>query len=138
MDRAPQFEDLGVAIVGASFDTPEDNKIFSTSHGFPFPLLSDVDRAAGAEYETLRAPEEVMPEWAKRRTFLIDPEGVIRKVSGEGQRGAPRRGARGPSGPPDRAETTSCRHGPVHPPVDGAPVGERPGRAEDPRRSGRG
>ena len=39
-----------------------------------------MDRVAGADYETLRAPEEVMPEWAKRRTFLIDPEGVIRKA----------------------------------------------------------
>ena len=43
-------------------------------------MLSDVDRVAGRVYETLRAPEEPAPEWAKRRTFVIDPNGVIRKV----------------------------------------------------------
>jgi peroxiredoxin len=34
----------------------------------------------GLLYETKRAPEETMPEWAKRRTYLIDPDGVIRKA----------------------------------------------------------
>jgi peroxiredoxin Q/BCP len=67
-------------IVGASFDTPEDNKAFAEMQGFPFLMLSDVDRTAGALYETLRAPEETLPEWAKRRTYVIDPEGIIRKV----------------------------------------------------------
>jgi peroxiredoxin len=28
----------------------------------------------------VRAPEEQFPEWAKRRTYLIDPGGVIRKA----------------------------------------------------------
>jgi peroxiredoxin Q/BCP len=67
-------------ILGASFDTPEENRIFAENNGFPFRLLSDVDRSVGALYETLRAPEEQFNEWAKRRTFVIDPEGVIRKV----------------------------------------------------------
>ena len=47
---------------------------------FPFRLLSDVDRTVGEVYETKRAPQEPMPEWAKRRTYLIDPDGVIRKA----------------------------------------------------------
>ena len=34
----------------------------------------------GERYETKRAPEERTPEWAKRRTYLIDPEGVVRKA----------------------------------------------------------
>jgi thioredoxin-dependent peroxiredoxin len=42
--------------------------------------LSDVDREVGRRYETVRAPEEPAPEWAKRRTYLIDPEGVIRRA----------------------------------------------------------
>lgn len=79
-DRAPEFEALDAVLLGASFDTPEDNKAFSDNNGFPFPLLSDADRTAGRLYETLRAPEEPAPEWAKRRTFVIDPEGTIRKV----------------------------------------------------------
>ena len=79
-DRAPQFEEKGAEIVGASFDTPEDNRAFAEKHGFPFRLLSDVDRTVGESYETKRHPEERSPEYAKRRTYLIDPDGVIRKA----------------------------------------------------------
>ena len=67
-------------IVGVSFDVPEDNRAFADQNGFPFRLLSDVDRSVGQLYETVRAPEESSPEFAKRRTYLIDPQGVIRKA----------------------------------------------------------
>jgi peroxiredoxin len=43
-------------------------------------MLSDVDREVGAIYETRRHAEESSPEYAKRRTYLIDPEGVIRRA----------------------------------------------------------
>ena len=79
-DRAPEFRDLGVEVVGVSFDRPEDNRAFAEKKGFPFRLLSDVDRTVGERYETRRAPEEPSPEYAKRRTYLIDPEGRIAKA----------------------------------------------------------
>ncbi len=79
-DRAPEFQKAGAEIVGISFDTPEENLAFAEGQGFPFRLLCDFEREVGALYETLRAPEEPMPEWAKRRTYLIDPDGVIRKA----------------------------------------------------------
>jgi len=69
-----------VVVLGASFDTPEDNGAFAEEHGLPFPLLSDGDRTAGRLYETVRHPSERSPEYAKRRTYLIDPDGVIRKA----------------------------------------------------------
>jgi thioredoxin-dependent peroxiredoxin len=69
-----------VEIVGISFDTPEENRGFAEKNGFTFRLLSDVDREVGEMYETVRAPEESSPEYAKRRTYLIDPDGVIRKA----------------------------------------------------------
>jgi thioredoxin-dependent peroxiredoxin len=69
-----------VEIVGISFDKPEDNRAFAEQNGFPFRLLSDADRAVGRQYETVRAPEESSPDYAKRRTYLIDPDGVIRKA----------------------------------------------------------
>ena len=34
----------------------------------------------GEVYETKRSPEEQSPEYAKRRTYLIDPEGTIVKA----------------------------------------------------------
>jgi peroxiredoxin Q/BCP len=79
-DRAPEFERAGVEIVGVSFDAPEDNLGFAERDGMPFRLLSDVDRTVGELYETRRAPEEQSPGYAKRRTYLIDPDGVIRKA----------------------------------------------------------
>jgi peroxiredoxin Q/BCP len=79
-DRAPEFAEAGLEVVGASFDTPEDNRAFAEKNGFPFRFLSDVDRKVGELYETKRAPEEHSPEYAKRRTYLIDPEGRIVKA----------------------------------------------------------
>ncbi len=69
---------MGVKVLGASFDTPEDNRAFAEKYGYRGTLLSDIDHAVGRAYETLRAPEEPTPEYAKRRTYLIDPDGVIR------------------------------------------------------------
>jgi peroxiredoxin len=43
-------------------------------------LLSDADRSVGRSYGVARAPDEKYPDWAKRITFLIDPNGVIAKV----------------------------------------------------------
>ena len=79
-DRAPEFKELGAEVIGVSFDRPEDNRGFAEKNGFPSRLLSDVDRTVGALYETRRADEEKYPEFAKRRTYVIDPEGIIRKA----------------------------------------------------------
>jgi thioredoxin-dependent peroxiredoxin len=67
-------------VLGVSFDPPEANLAFAEGQGFPYRLLSDVDRSVGEAYETRRAPEERDPQWPKRRTYLIDPHGVIRKA----------------------------------------------------------
>jgi peroxiredoxin len=79
-DRAPQFAEAGAELLAASFDTPEDNAEFARQQGFPFTMLSDVDHAVGVVYDTKRHPTEDSPEYAKRRTYLIDPDGVIRKA----------------------------------------------------------
>jgi thioredoxin-dependent peroxiredoxin len=79
-DRTPEFEKQGAEVLGVSFDPPEANLAFAEKHRFPFRLLSDVDRSIGEAYETRRAPEERDPHRPKRRTYLIDPHGVIRKA----------------------------------------------------------
>jgi thioredoxin-dependent peroxiredoxin len=66
--------------LGISFDTPDDNDRFAEKYLFPFRLLSDVDRKVGELYEAKRHPDEKYPGSPKRRTYLIDPEGVIRKA----------------------------------------------------------
>jgi peroxiredoxin Q/BCP len=67
-------------IVGASFDTPAENKAFTDEHGFGFPLLCDVDHAIGRVYGVERGADENNPAYAKRMTFLIDPDGNVAKV----------------------------------------------------------
>ena len=67
-------------MVGLSFDPPEVLQAFAEQHGFPFLMLSDADRKVGELYETKRAPDEQSPTNAKRRTYLIDPEGRIAKA----------------------------------------------------------
>ena len=79
-ERAREFGDLGAEIIGASFDTPEENCTFAETEDLPYRLLSDPSREVGERYETLRAPEEPNQEWPKRRTYLIDPDGVIRRA----------------------------------------------------------
>lgn len=69
-------------ILGASFDTPEDQKAFAEEHGFPFPLLCDTDQQVGELYGVRREPGDPLYEFGvpKRISYLIDPEGVIRKA----------------------------------------------------------
>jgi len=69
---------MGCEILGVSFDAPEANKAFREKHDFPFRLLSDYDEQVGVEYETReRGTEKV--SFAKRLSYVIDPEGIIRK-----------------------------------------------------------
>lgn len=67
-------------IFGVSFDKVHDNRRFAEKYGFPFRLLSDEDRSVGQRFETTRHPDERSPDSPKRRTYLIDPQGIIRKA----------------------------------------------------------
>ena len=69
---------MNCEILGISFDTPEANKAFREKHDFPFRLLSDYDEQVGVEYQT-RDPGTEKVSFSKRFSYLIDPEGVIRK-----------------------------------------------------------
>ena len=66
--------------MGASFDTPEENKAFAEAQEFDYRLLSDVDRKVGVLYEVTRAPDEERANYALRIAYLIDPDGTIRKA----------------------------------------------------------
>jgi peroxiredoxin Q/BCP len=79
-DRAEKFRAADCAIVGISFDTPADNKAFADAQEFRYPLLSDVDREVGRRYEVLREGDDQYSQFPMRKSFLIDPRGVLRKV----------------------------------------------------------
>jgi peroxiredoxin Q/BCP len=66
-------------VLGASFDTPEENRAFADAQQFGFRLLSDVDRHVGSAYEVVRPPDAQYAEFPLRIAYLIDPQGVVRK-----------------------------------------------------------
>jgi peroxiredoxin Q/BCP len=79
-DNAERFSEANCAILGASFDTPAENLEFAEAQGFDFLLLSDVDRSVGATYAVVRDPDDQYASYPKRHSFLIDGEGVVRRV----------------------------------------------------------
>ena len=66
-------------MLGASFDSPADNKAFAQAQLFTFPLLSDVDRSVGAAYKVVRPPDSTYADYPERISYLIDPTGTITK-----------------------------------------------------------
>ena len=49
-DARPEFEKLGVAVVGISPDTPGTQTSFDQKYGLGFPLLSDPDHRTAKAY----------------------------------------------------------------------------------------
>ena len=79
-DRSPELERLGATIVGASFDPPAVNLAFAQAEDLPFTLLSDVDGSVATAYGARRRPGSRWIDVPERRTYLIDPDGVVRVV----------------------------------------------------------
>ena len=78
-DHADDFAAVDCVVLGASFDTVQGNLEFAELQGFGFALLSDVDRSVGAAYEVLRDTDDRYSGFAERYSYLIDPDGVIRR-----------------------------------------------------------
>ena len=64
-------------ILGASFDTPEENKAFAEKFQFNFPLLCDTDRKMGLAYG---AADDPKAGYAKRIGVVIGPDGTVKHV----------------------------------------------------------
>jgi peroxiredoxin Q/BCP len=67
-------------VIGASFDSPADNKVFAEAQNFGFSLLSDVDRRVGEAYQVVRPEQERYRDFPRRVSYLIDPAGIIRRA----------------------------------------------------------
>ncbi len=81
-DLEQEMEKLGAVILGVSPDGVESHKKFRAKFGLNFPLLADVDhsvaKAYGAWREKTRFGKKTMG--IQRSTFLIDANGIVRKV----------------------------------------------------------
>jgi peroxiredoxin Q/BCP len=67
---------LNALVVGVSADKPEIQQKFIDKFDLTFPMISDKDKTIIDAY----GAREVLGVTAKRRTFLIDPEGVIARA----------------------------------------------------------
>ena len=63
-------------MIGASIDSVKANAAFAEKWGVRFPLLCDTDRAL---VEAFGVGKPDKPS-AKRTTFLLDPDGTVRRV----------------------------------------------------------
>ena len=67
---------VGADAYGISLDSVQEQAQFAEKQKLPFPLLSDPDGSAATKYGVL----EPGAEYTKRVTFVIDDQGVLRKV----------------------------------------------------------
>jgi thioredoxin-dependent peroxiredoxin len=76
-DDLHKLEKLGAKVIGVSVDDGKSHTAFAKKYNLPFPLLSDKDGATAFKYGALTDLGAI--KIAKRYTFLIDPNGVLRK-----------------------------------------------------------
>lgn len=69
---------LGAQVVGISVDDGDSHAEFAKKYHLPFPLLADKSAEVAAKYGSLTNLGLI--KFAKRYTFLIDPQGKVAKV----------------------------------------------------------
>ena len=74
-DGMDRLRELGVQVIGVSTDSVASHERFRDKYGLNFPLLSDKDRNIVRAYGV-----ESEKGTARRVTFLIDRDGVVRHV----------------------------------------------------------
>jgi peroxiredoxin Q/BCP len=75
-DRAGDVATHGITVLGASFDTPEENRAFAEKFSFPYKLLS----VAPADGVTWGAAESAAQGNAKRIAYLIAADGTVERA----------------------------------------------------------
>ncbi len=77
-DDISKIHALGAGVVGISVDDRDSHAEFAKKHHLPFPLLADKDGIVAARYGSVL--DLMLLKFAKRNTFIIDPQGKIAKV----------------------------------------------------------
>jgi peroxiredoxin Q/BCP len=78
-DDVHKLHKAGALVLGVSLDDVKSHADFAEKYHVPFPLLSDKDQVAAKEYGVLTFSQKMNLSYAKRETFLIDPQGKIAK-----------------------------------------------------------
>lgn len=72
-----QLQQLGAEVIGCSVDSVASHAEFAEKHALPFTLLADEEAEVASAYGAVT--NLLIAKFAKRYTFLIDPEGRIAK-----------------------------------------------------------
>ena len=73
-DNIFAFRKLGVNVLGISVQDVASKKEFAAKHSLPFSVLADADKSVAKAYGVLS-----VLGYARRETFVIDPQGRIAK-----------------------------------------------------------
>jgi thioredoxin-dependent peroxiredoxin len=76
-EHRPYFDENNVMLLGASFDTAEENAAFAQKLSLDFPLLCDTTRAVALAYGACQDPKARYPE---RISVLIDEHGRVMRI----------------------------------------------------------
>lgn len=81
-DAYNDLNEEGVMVLGVSTDSLASHQKFRAKHQLPFPLLSDEDAAVSRAYGVYKQKNMYgKVSWGiERSTFVIDADGVVRKV----------------------------------------------------------
>lgn len=74
-DHHDRLQAKGVIVVGVSLDDVASHREFAKKLGLPFTLLADTDGVAARAFGVLKGVGPL--KYARRETFLIDPEGTV-------------------------------------------------------------
>lgn len=77
-DDVAKLRQQGADVLGVSLDEVKSHAEFAAKYHVPFPLLSDADGKTAQAYGVLAS--KLGFKYARRTTFLIDPQGRIAKV----------------------------------------------------------
>jgi peroxiredoxin Q/BCP len=81
-DAMADLAGLNAVVVGASPDTPEAQTKFKQKYHLPFTLLADEQHKVAEDYGVWKEKTNYGKKYMgiERTTFLIGPDGVIRKI----------------------------------------------------------
>jgi thioredoxin-dependent peroxiredoxin len=77
-----QLQKRGVVVLGVSADSVASHQKFADKYGLPFPLLADTETTVAQQYGVYGEKSMYGKTYmgVSRATFLIDREGIVRKV----------------------------------------------------------
>jgi peroxiredoxin Q/BCP len=80
-DRHAELSELGAVVLGVSRDTLKSHENFKAKFDFPFALVADGNETLCRLFDVIKLKKMYGREslGVERSTFLIDPEGVLRR-----------------------------------------------------------